>query len=222
MTSPSLSPPCRCARPAEFTGVPRGARSAPQGDPTAVIRAAIRRIADQREHTRTEAGRTLATQEQVRQAVRDQRSYLDAARAGIDAAIAAARRAAESARNDAAADARRAADGRDRGRDVGRAGLGPVCLEHGAVEHPERGHAGTARARHGGGAAGTQRHRPARRIHALCAADLSALAIVPAQCAALRSRARDGAHGQTLRRGVGQLRAAAPDFTLRVHRPALR
>ena len=73
-----------------------------------MIRAAIRRIADQRERSRTEAGRTLATQEQVRQAVRDQRSYLDAARADIDAAIAAARRAAESARNDAAADARRA------------------------------------------------------------------------------------------------------------------
>lgn len=88
--------------------MPRGARSDPQGDPTAAIRAAIRRIADQREQTRTHAGRTLATQEQVRQAVRDQRNYLDAARADIDAAIAAAERAAESARSDAAQAARRA------------------------------------------------------------------------------------------------------------------
>lgn len=78
---------------------------------TAAIRQAIRRIAEQRERVRAEAGRALVSYEQVRHAVTTQRAHLRAAREEIDDAIAGAVAAGDRAGSEAFAAARR--DGLD-------------------------------------------------------------------------------------------------------------
>jgi hypothetical protein len=87
--------------------VPRHHDPAAAGDQTAAIRDAIRRIAEQRERMRIDAGRAIVTVEQVNHAVRTQRSQLRSARAEIEDAVASAQAAGERARAEAIETAQR-------------------------------------------------------------------------------------------------------------------